>query len=366
MGIKFDGSEFDVDVFLSQLQEDADDEWSPRVLRIAHKRGLLAPWADAGWDYQAHGPYVDGSPLKELAAHLDEIREGIAGEAGLGKGEWRRQFSAAQGERESAVAMLTAEYARDNPMVRWFRETYLGGPDTTLHRDEVTAWITRLLDERPPWPDGATALLELQARGDEPSQTYEVQPGTTLDMLRSCAVTMAPWWYWTEGQAVHFILTGVPPDRPQATFQVVGMPGTPPGTWRIQVNVDPLIAPNELAAQFIEFRRSISGPGRQRFKPPESAATTLSGHVSRMSWLLPDFSWRNRLQLWNRLVNEVFEPHEGKAFSTVTEFKKAVRRARLNLLYPTAFGIEPPSSDELMRRVEPQQRGGVGHDKAAG
>ena len=191
--------------------------------------------------------------------------------------------------RLQILSDLTARQAANEKSVITFRRQHM--TEGLLKREEVVEWITRQAAEegsashylRVPIPDGyetirrngrilteplltisdstpATQvemeLLSYASTDDQWVRRIPVKHGGTLDRLRVVSKSLERRFIWKEAQASVFVLTGLSPLL-SSLRGAIRMTFSQPISSRINMEIDPILTPEEVAEQYKKLRASL-------------------------------------------------------------------------------------------------------------
>jgi hypothetical protein len=245
------------------------------------------------------------------------------------------------GDRQAALSRVLAAYAARENEVVGFRRAVLGS--RLLAPGKVEEWVNWQAErDGPPtrWlavplpPDvqpqpGETITFTLQTCRVEVETLRYVVPddpwvrvrpvaaGGILGRLQRLSRRLADRYGWHEAQATTFVLTDAVPLVD--AVRVAWRPGAVPALDRIVLEVDPVLTPAEVAAQYRQARAQALGKALVRPQSEKHRALAVFAVEH------PDGTFRERMAVWNRL-------HPQWRYSQETNFGRDLRAAVRRLL----------------------------------
>ncbi len=309
--------------------------------------------SDSVWQYAIEKRMVSEVMQGEsdpdwLAGEILRLKELEAGAAGPPFIELHRRQRRAKRIpcRQEAISCCVANQARENPQVKWFRKTFLGG--RVLRIEEVDAWVQRQAQDYPyrhavivRLPAGIVPQCHADGRYTltpplpEVSQFAGLVPVTMLDYHRADSVwvqripaapdgplgalyklsdSLAEIYGWQKAQASSFVLTDLTPEIPLCMVSFVSRELG--ALARIQISVDPFCTPAEVAQRYKRIRSKVL---MVKTKALSEKHTELALHALQESALDA-----GSLESWNR-------QHPGWAYRRMNRFRKEARNARSRL-----------------------------------
>lgn len=225
--------------------------------------------------------------------------------------------------RDEARSTLLAREAGRSPAVQRFRADHLGGG--TIAPDAVESWIRARETESAGRPrQYVEAVLPSDTVIERTSQgpyvtlprtrvtaeiartvTYAVPdsewvrrvvapPGSVLDRLRALAESLERGYHWPAGAGATFVLTGAPPLV--NSLRVRRIATSAPAGSRIELDVEVMVSPRQLAREYAKIQRQVRGSGR-RSRPMSEKHLRLAVFVATRP---DDEPWPARRAAWNR------------------------------------------------------------------
>jgi len=212
-----------------------------------------------------------------------------------------------------ALAEILAIEARRDPEVRAFRAEVLGG--RVLTPEEAKRWIHEsVAEEGPPKP-----WLQLSLPKEFQMGTTYVLIGETgtASRLKAVAKRLVETGYWTEPQAVRFILCNLPPAMSSVKFTVNF--SWHPDRNRIVLDIDR----NATVAEVVQaFKRARRMTPQGEFLARYRRSRPLSEKHLRLAVFLaqtPELTWENRMKRWNEMWGET---HPSWLYLDLREFRR--------------------------------------------
>ena len=374
---------------------------------------LQAPVEDALWDYLIRKDCIQevqvgrGRDINWLAGEARDVMEAGGGGA-RGKPAPRMLQETKptdQGPelttlRHQALSLLIAKRARNEPMVKAFREEVLGGEllafgdirrwmEEQGEKDgtEISSWLTVPVAEDPegvimtelhaaplehqrgmerfsPSPysgtiDGFTSsrYLEYGMPGTMWSRFEFIKAGGVLDRLltlterlveplASLSSPSVPY-PWTHAQGAVFVLTGLAPEVHSVKYRVRESVWLR-GATRILLDIDPNTTPDEVARQYRSVRNKISNrPRTMDEKHLRLAAFAADRPESE--------TWDAKLLAWNEAYPEPQYPDYNYAPEDRRNFYKHVSEACDRLLNPDFPPLWETDSSRYGKPVQAEQ-----------
>lgn len=278
----------------------------------------------------------------------------------------------------AALSVLVAEHvASTEDAVREYRQKHLPRdlPDGFFrHEVDALEWLRKREFETglPTLPLEKSAHIRsqhpVQYETPEPDlKRFDYLQGDddALSQLSDLSRRLAARWPWREGQATRFILTGRIPLIPRCHFDLTSANGVPPapwpairpmdltGAWRIRIEIDPMMSPEDLAEEYRKFRKKLShkhGGARPKGVSEKSASLAL-----RSGFWPEEMSWVEKMDDWNKYCDSQaaskgttkhqdwkYEPNRNG------NFRRDVGTARRQILFPGYL----LSEDEVKKMIE--------------
>lgn len=243
-------------------------------------------------------------------------------------------------ERAQAMCRLFAGVASRDDEVRWFRRVHLDS--ATMEPSRVVGWLQAAWDVSVPdgwsWPDFFGRVHQSARpweRFEQADLAYilPVDPGPwvagnmpipargPLASLATVDEYLAETYAWDPGQAMLFVLCGLPPDYVGLSARTE-IRGRCPAASRITLSVDPFVSPDRVAAFYGRLRRTLLSGGK--VQPTRSRSLTLALFIGDRPAEEP---WSKRWAAWNEAYPEL-------AYDTLASFRRQADETTSRLLSP--------------------------------
>jgi hypothetical protein len=226
--------------------------------------------------------------------------------------------------REAAVSNLVAAAAEADRVVRAWRahpDYRVIQPRDLLPWSDVQRWIKYAVKQMTATASDEPQIgyLEYGVPGGNDVRRVPVRARTVLDRLRLASLTLAKHYSWTEPQATLFLLTGITPLIRSVRATILENPAAP-ALSRITLEIDPSVAPRELAEMYATVRAQfISGRHRDLGEKHTELA------LQKMSGAAQAGTWASRMAAWNA-------EHPEWAYTEVANYAHDTLQARRRLL----------------------------------
>lgn len=213
----------------------------------------------------------------------------------------RYRFDQGPDTRLLFLSEILALEASRNPDVLSFREEVLGGE--LLEVDQVREWLENQKEEHGP------RLIIRFADGGFIPRSVSVRKSEPMHRLSVLAAVLTRFCPWDKAEAVSFILCGRVPLVPRARVHLPAYFALPYN--RVQLDLDPHLAPQEVAALYRAVRKVAV---MQRDRPLSKRTLELTLFLARR----PDLGPKTLVKEWNRVFPEW-------AYSDERSFARAAR-----------------------------------------
>ena len=280
------------------------------------------------WEYLVEKKHVEDVLLADgpLSALADEYGKlSLLKEAGDGPRRKSARRTNTPDQRSEILSRISARVAGKESQVQYFRKRSLKGE--LLRFNDVADWVEAQAKKDGPRtvylkvavpqgtvvtvePEGtipdrpitisrenpaisySTDLLAFANAGDRGVRRVFVSRDGVLGQLQRISVDLAKRYHWQEALATVFVLTDLPPPLSRAAvelrWQVPFLAGR-----RIVMEIDPAMAPSEVASLYRESRAEMQ-TRRYRAMSPK--------HLQLAEFALANEEgpWRQKMEEWNR------------------------------------------------------------------